>query len=547
MVFPSKLVDLKADTFLLRELLKPCSRNALPTSALFYKRSGKYVSLGFGVHARSCPTKPRQKRFRYVDFRIASGIDRDKDLESENVVVLGLGVSGRAAAELALYRGAYVTGLDDNSKLDLTSWSVPHRFERFSVSLGSDQDSVLANATQLVVSPGVSLQSRAVKRALSMGIPVVSELGFGFQAIPRDSRCAIAAITGTNGKSTVTHFLAQLLRSAGVTAWAGGNLGTPISALSLGMRTGRLSGVQAAVLEVSSFQLEAPSAFRPDAAAVLNLTPDHLERHGSMAAYAAAKCSVFRNMAPGAPAFLPGDDHALTEMALDANPSLSVLGIGRLPGVQLMGRHAAVSIPGLPEFELDLRPLRCSGTHNLVNAAVAAAMAASLRLPGAGPSQLQGGLGRLEMLPHRMQSLGTTHDVEWIDDSKATNVEAAATGIQGLEKPAVVLLGGRAKRLAEGGLGFWRVAGALSCHRAAVAFGEDAPGIAEELCDAGVACILADDLEEAVRVACGLALPGDAILLSPGCSSFDEFVSFEHRGRAFAALKHAYSTEGRSC
>jgi len=319
----------------------------------------------------------------------------------------------------------------------------------------------------------------------------------------------------------------------------GGNFGVPLSELALAQRRGEQSAAQVAVLELSSYQLEVPSGFRPDAAALLNLTPDHLERHRTMEAYAAAKCSVFRHMTPGAAALLPAGDELCHRQAMKANDALAYAEIGRVPGVAVYGMDAVVQLPGVEELHLDLRPLRCPGAHNRVNAAVAAALVAALRLPGVGAAELQAGLGALVGLPHRMQVVGSLRGVTWINDSKATNVDAAFVGINSLEQPAVVLLGGQGKRLEGGALGFARIAAALACHRAVVAFGRDGAEIAEELLAAGLTCSIAEGLEGAVELGMRLAQPGDALLLSPGCASFDGFRSFEHRGDAFVGLLEA--------
>ncbi|XP_075247471.1 UDP-N-acetylmuramoylalanine--D-glutamate ligase-like [Convolutriloba macropyga] len=459
----------------------------------------------------------------------------DLDLEGKAVVVAGLGVSGRAAAELALDRGATVTVVDDNAQLNASSWLAKIDSAHLKIKLGACQPSTLETAQILVLSPGIPLDSSIVQQALECGVPITSELGFAYGAIPTEE-LLLVAVTGTNGKSTVTHFTTMLLNQLGISAWGGGNLGIPLSALALEMRRGCAIGLQVAVVEVSSYQLEVPSSFRPNVAVLLNLSPDHLERHGSMEAYAAAKCSLFRNMRPTDVAMIPAGDIELTQMTQEMNPGLNFLALGGLPGVKLTGRQATVQLSEASDLVLDMHSLKCRGTHNMVNAGVAAALVAALRFPGVDENALQSGLSSLTGLPHRMQVVGELGGIEWINDSKATNIDAAATGIGGLEKPAVVLLGGVAKRAPNGSLGFWRLAEPLTCHRAVVAFGRDGPEIAEELLSVGVTSTVAQSLKEAVVEASQLALPGDAVLLSPGCASFDEFISFENRGEAFVEL-----------
>eukprot|EP00873_Tetraselmis_striata_P011370 jgi/Tetstr1/431634/TSEL_021164.t1 len=461
-----------------------------------------------------------------------------RDIEGQAVVVVGLGVSGRAAVELAADCGAAVVATDsDLAALDgHRAWQAAMEEAGVLFELGAHQPATLRGAAQLVLSPGVPYR-RVIHELAGADVLVHSELGFAWQALP--ATVPAVAVTGTNGKSTVTSFVGQLLVAAGMGAWVGGNFGVPLSELALAQRRGEQSAAQVAVLELSSYQLEVPSGFRPDAAALLNLTPDHLERHRTMEAYAAAKCSVFRHMTPGAAALLPAGDELCHRQAMKANDALAYAEIGRVPGVAVYGMDAVVQLPGVEELHLDLRPLRCPGAHNRVNAAVAAALVAALRLPGVGAAELQAGLGALVGLPHRMQVVGSLRGVTWINDSKATNVDAAFVGINGLEQPAVVLLGGQGKRLEGGALGFARIAAALACHRAVVAFGRDGAEIAEELLAAGLTCSIAEGLEGAVELGMRLAQPGDALLLSPGCASFDGFRSFEHRGDAFVGLLEA--------
>ena len=332
----------------------------------------------------------------------------------------------------------------------------------------------------------------------------------------------------------------------------------------------------ALVVEVSSYQLQLfGGTFAPGAAAVLNLTADHLERHGTLEAYGRCKCNLFRGMGPEAFALLPagggaggGVLRALAAEAFSAAPcggpevgyfqtsdgssggggggggGGSVNGGDFPPGevrAEVEGSCARIVPPGdRPEVFLDLGGLRALGAHNRENAAVAAFLA--LALPGAGASAegLQAEVEALEPPPHRMQQVPGPEgggDIQFVDDSKATNLDAAEMAIRSIERPAVVLLGGLAKRYPGGeGLGFGRLAPLLARHRTAVTFGADGPAIQEELRAAGAACDLEEGLEDALKKAKALARPGDAVLLSPGCASFDSFDSFEHRGRVFAAL-----------
>jgi UDP-N-acetylmuramoylalanine--D-glutamate ligase len=440
------------------------------------------------------------------------------DLAGARVLVVGFGRSGRSAARLALARGARVVAVDlgpDADGLDGVTLELgPHRPERFH------------EADVIVVSPGVPASQPDVAAAVARGTDVVGELGFAARYLTGP----IAAVTGTNGKSTTTHFLGQLLARGGLEPFVGGNLGTPLCDAVL---AGRQFGSFA--VEVSSYQLELPGTFHPKAGVILNLTPDHLGRHGSMEGYAAAKARLFEHMDASDLAVLPDD--ALLRAAADRHGGTRAW-LGAHPGVIRTGRSAAVRLASV-EATFDLAPVTVPGAHNLDNAAAAALLALAL---GAPVAAVQDGLADLRALPHRMQIVAHAGGVWWIDDSKATNLDAARVGISGLERPAVVLLGGQGKPGADGSLGFGALASVLGRHRAVVAFGDSGPVIAAELGKAGVGVTLVTSLDDAVACARDLAQSGEAVLLSPGCASFDAFRNFEHRGEVFAALARGRST-----
>ncbi len=426
-------------------------------------------------------------------------------LEGQRVVVLGLGRSGRAAARLAADRGARVVGVDSSATVD--------PIDGVRMELGACAPQTFAEADLVVVSPGVPPSNPGIQAAERAGVRVVGELGFARWFLPQ--RCI--AITGTNGKSTVTTFVGDLLRRAGWNPFVGGNLGDALS-----LAPGR--GHDALVVEVSSYQLERPAGFRPDVGMILNLTPDHLARHGTMERYAATKASLFTSMNAADLGILPRGDHRLTAAAA-GHPGRRAW-LGGEPGVLRVGSSVRVQLDGR-DYMFDLAELEVAGDHNRANAA--SALLAALAF-GADPDALQAAIPHLRGLPHRMEVV-RRGDVLWINDSKATNVEATAAALAGLERSAVALLGGQAK-----GPGFDALAPLLDRHRAVVTFGSSGPSIARELRDAGVAVTGCSTMEEAVQVARRIALQGDAVLLSPGCASFDAFTDFEDRGRVFADL-----------
>jgi UDP-N-acetylmuramoylalanine--D-glutamate ligase len=439
-------------------------------------------------------------------------------LKGRRVLVVGLGRSGRSAAQLATARGARVVGIDLRTGLDPIDGVVlelgPHRRERFE------------EADTIVVSPGIPLSQPDLRWALGAGKDVIGEIGFALRSLP--AGLPTIAITGTNGKSTVTHFVGQLVGAAGWRPFVGGNLGTPLCDAALRPAA---DAPDSLVIEVSSYQLELAGALKPRAAVILNLTPDHLARHGSMGAYAEAKARLFANMDEDDLAVIPADDERLAAACAGTRAARAVLG-GR-PGVVRRGRQAEIVLP--PPWSsthaVSLDGFAIPGAHNLDNAATAALLAIAA---GAEPDRVAAAIPALTPLAHRMQVVAERGGVVWIDDSKATNVDAARVGIAGLERSAVVLLGGQGKADADGTLGFGALAPALAAHRAVIAFGGDGGRIARELEPHGITARRVAGLRDAVLLAASLARPGDGVLLSPGCASFDEFQDFEHRGDAFA-------------
>lgn len=428
-------------------------------------------------------------------------------LDGQKVTVIGAGLSGRGAARLALSRGAEVV---------LTDAKAGHaELPGATCVFGEHRDEDLVGADTVVVSPGVPPRAPPVQKALAAGVDVVGELGFAYRFLPPE--LPIVAVTGTNGKSSVVSFTGQLFEAARVPAFVGGNLGTPLSELA---REG--APVQVAVVEVSSYQMELPGAFRAHAAAILNLTPDHLARHGTMREYGRMKARVFDRMGPEDLALIPHDDPLLIE--LTENKAARRAWLGAQPGLSWEGE--GVSIMGRP-FTLNTPAL--IGQVPRWNAAVACLLAhragaAALPLEALRPEALR-------PLPHRMEPVGEVEGVLWINDSKATNVEAAVAGVESLDRGAVVLLGGAGKD----GADYARLRVPLTQRaRGVICFGQSGPEIAQAL--EGLVSEQVAGFADAVRVARGMAQAGEALLLSPACASFDEFENFERRGEAFRRL-----------
>uniref|UniRef100_A0A7I4EYU4 UDP-N-acetylmuramoyl-L-alanyl-D-glutamate synthetase n=1 Tax=Physcomitrium patens TaxID=3218 RepID=A0A7I4EYU4_PHYPA len=467
--------------------------------------------------------KQRSSRGNSVVMCLAK--DSRQDLNGETVAVIGLGVSGRSVVKLALSRGANVLALDSNPScvpLEEDSGFEGYDLNRVQTELGPHKRETLLKASQLVLSPGVPVTHPDIAAAIQAGVPAFSELGFAAAALPGNIK--VAAVTGTNGKSTVTTFTSQILRNAGVRTFV-------------------------AVVEVSSYQLELPGSFHPKAAVILNLTPDHLERHKSMEAYGSIKCRVFSRMEASDVAIIPQSDVLLRRLAAMSGSQATRAWMGGLPGVQLDkdARRAIVVVPTTGvEARLYLSSLQAVGTHNAHNAGTAALLALSLDV-GLQSEDIQAAIPHLKAPPHRMEIVHQDDQgVVWVNDSKATNVDSTSVGIRSIVgKKAVVLLGGQAKvGVGSGGLGFGVLVESLQSHRAVVLFGASGLAIEQELRHAGlsITCTYTELFADAVQLAGSLAQPGDAVLLSPGCASFDQFKNFEHRGQVFADLAKVVST-----
>jgi UDP-N-acetylmuramoylalanine--D-glutamate ligase len=434
-------------------------------------------------------------------------------LEGQNVLVLGSGVSGRSAAAFCAREGARVVLADERP--DAEAAGLPRGVE---LRLGAPFPDP-ASFDLVVPSPGVP---PARYRARARRVWGDIELAGRALAVP------IVAVTGTNGKSTTVRLLEAMLRAAGLRARAGGNVGD--AALGL---VGEPLDV--AVLEVSSFQLETIESFRPRVAVLLNVTPDHLDRHGDLAGYLAAKARIFENQA--------GDDVAI----VNADPALDALAArlagrvwrfsARVPmelGACWDGEAVCLRLGGAPE-RLPLEGLpRPSGPlrENLLAALLA------VTALGAEPTKALAALATFRPLPHRTEWVAERAGVTWVNDSKATNPGATAPALALELRPVVWIAGGKDK-----GLDYAELAAArLSGVRRALLIGEAAPRIAAAL-GARVPHETVGSLEAAVARAAELARPGDVVLLSPACASFDQFRNFEHRGDRFRELVLALPEE----
>jgi UDP-N-acetylmuramoylalanine--D-glutamate ligase len=450
-------------------------------------------------------------------------------------VVVGLGASGAAAARLCLRRGARVTGADDKPVERLPEAAA---LQAAGIRLaGGVRDEVLQGADLpdlIVLSPGVPLALPALQRARAAGVPIVGELELA--AVYGPIAAPIVGITGTNGKSTVTSLCGAIAAQTGRPSFCGGNLGTP---LCDAVDTDAAGAGGIVVCEMSSFQLETVDRLRCHAAAVLNLTPDHLDRYPDLHAYGDAKGRVFRHMPGDAARVLSADDPEVRALYVRAQgeAALSSPGVfwfstrgevargGFVRGDELVLRGPFAAGDG--EERYPLSALQLVGRHNQQNA-----LAAFLLMRASGlatQAQVQAAARAFRPLPHRMELVAQVRGVFFYDDSKGTNVDAVVAGLDGFPRPYALIAGGRDKG------GSYAPLAEVMRHgqvRGAVLIGEAAPLIEAAL--RGVTeTVRAGSMDEAVARAAALCQPGDAVVLSPACSSYDMFRDYAHRAAVF--------------
>jgi UDP-N-acetylmuramoylalanine--D-glutamate ligase len=401
-----------------------------------------------------------------------------------NYLVLGLARSGQAAALALRRRGEEVIGVDASQDIDVSRLAEAG----VEIHLGTEEERLLDGVETLIKSPGVPGETPLVLAARARGIPVWSELELGSQLLENP----IVGVTGTNGKTTTSELLGVMLGAA-----VAGNVGRPLSDLD-----GRIEPGEVVVCEVSSFQLEDVHEFKPHVALLLNLEPDHLDRHGSIEAYRAAKLRIFENQDEGDVAVVP-------------------VGFDDIPG-------RAERIEFEPSDPLPAEPL-IPGAHNRENAAAATAAARALGIPAA---RIAEALETFPGVAHRLEPVAEAGGVRYVNDSKATNTAAARRAVTAYDEPLHVILGGRGK-----GESYTELAHEMAGRvRRAYLIGETAAAMAVELELAGVDHEVSGDLETAVRTAANNAKPGEVVLLAPACASYDQFHDFEERGDAFRRI-----------
>ena len=436
-------------------------------------------------------------------------------VSGQHVVVVGAARSGVAAAELLVSRGARVTLTDTRATFD----EAPRlRAAGVALALGGHADGVFDTADLVVLSPGVPADLPALEALRQRGVPVIGELELAWRWL----KGKVIAITGTKGKSTTTTLIGRILETAGLPTLVGGNIGNALSAHVALSTPDTLH-----VVEVSSFQLETSDTFHPWIAVLMNFSADHLDRHGTLEAYGAAKSRLFMHQTPDDWAIVNDDDDAALALARSGRAArFDFSRLGQLDeGIVVHDRQIVRRQHGESEVLMPLSAIRLLGPH-LVDDVLAAAAVATL--VGVEPSVMRDAIESFHGLEHALEPAGDVGGVRFVNDSKATNIEAARRAIESFESGVVAILGGRFK----GGDFADLKEPARSRVTAVIAIGE-AREMVREVFGSDVPVYDAASMGEAVRAAFAAAAPGGVVLLAPGCASFDMFKDYAERGRIF--------------
>jgi UDP-N-acetylmuramoylalanine--D-glutamate ligase len=446
------------------------------------------------------------------------------DLNKKRVLVVGLGRSGVASALFLKSRGARVTVSDAKSEDQLPD-EIPALLDQgIAVETGGHGERTFQNQDLIVVSPGVPVDSQALNQARAFGAPVIGEIELACEFLPG----RIVAITGSNGKTTTTTLIGEILAKSGVKTLVGGNIGTP--AISL---VPEATAETAVVLEVSSFQLETIRSFHPAITVVLNVTPDHLDRHRTFAAYVNAKARIFENQTSDDFAVLNADDPTCVEMAARTRAQVfwfSRKNLGEkgafVKDAQLTFRRDNSDFDIMPVAEVPLK-----GAHNLENVLASICAAA---LMGCDPVRIRDAVRQFKAVEHRLEFVATAQGVDYYNDSKATNVDATIKALESFPANVHLILGGKDKG------SDYTLLNELLRERVKCVY---TIGAAAEKIESQIRgpkkVVSSGTIESAVRQASDSAVPGDIVLLAPACASFDQFQNYEHRGRIFKELVRA--------
>ncbi|NJD69250.1 MAG: UDP-N-acetylmuramoyl-L-alanine--D-glutamate ligase [Candidatus Methylomirabilota bacterium] len=440
------------------------------------------------------------------------------DLAGKQAVVVGLARSGQAACRVLLKQGAVVIGTDRRDEHEIGADLSSLERDGVRLELGERYLRALPWADCVVVSPGIDLREPPFRRLRDAGIPLIGEVELAY----RCSEATFIGVTGTNGKSTTTTLLGVILKEAVLPAHVAGNIGTPLCGVAPSLAAGEY-----VVTELSSFQLETIEAFRPRVAVLLNLAPDHLDRYDQVEAYYRAKARIFENQQPSDVAVINADDPLVLQAVVQTRGrTLSFSRTRALAeGAYVEDDQLVLVLDGRREALCRVSDLRIRGVHNLENALAAGLAAAAI---GASLASIRTALTSFEGLEHRLEFVAEIGGVRYVNDSKGTNVGAVVRSLESFAEPIVLIAGGRDKH------GDFAPLLPLVGERVKrlILIGE-AAGVMRRALVSASAIEEAPTLEEAVRRAAAVASPGEVVLLSPACASFDMFTDFEERGRVF--------------
>jgi len=452
-------------------------------------------------------------------------------LKDKSVLVLGLGETGLSMLRWLSAQGARLRAADSRNNPPGLAEAKKYVIEQ-PIHCGAFSDELFIGVELIAISPGVPLRDPAVARAVTSGIPVVGDIELFAQSLPKDHRPHVLAITGSNGKTTVTSMVEHLCKACGKDVVAAGNISPAVLDVVLERGVNK-PGVW--VLELSSFQLETTSSLNADAATVLNISEDHLDRYAGITEYSAAKARIFAGCGVQV---VNRDDARCMSLARKECKTIT-FGLGQPDSPDDFGiarDGGEIWLVQGKQRLLEAGALQLAGLHNVANALAALALSRAIDLP---MRTLIDALRSFKGLPHRVQRVDEIGGITYYDDSKGTNVGATIAALQGLGCKAVLIAGGEGK-----GQDFAPLNPAVAQHaRAVVLIGRDAPMIAAALNGCGVKVARAQDMSDAVHQAARLAQSGDAVLLSPACASFDMFRNYEHRAEVFVQAVQALRRE----
>jgi UDP-N-acetylmuramoylalanine--D-glutamate ligase len=451
----------------------------------------------------------------------AVGRELSMQLKNKTVLVFGAGKSGISATRLLQRQNAEVILYDSNDKLTLKDFADKVNTDKqFQLVTGELSEEIISSIALCVISPGVAIDHPEIVRIADKGVTIWGEIELAY----RYAKGKIIGITGTNGKTTTTSLVGEIMNTYFNEVYVVGNIGNPYTDIAM-----KTSEQAVSVIELSSFQLETIHEFKPDVSAILNITPDHLNRHHTMENYIAMKENIAKNQTPQEVCVLNYEDEILREMGKRLNTRVLYYSSARAleNGLYLAGDDIYYSVSGKKEFVCNVNDLKIIGKHNYENAMAAVGIAIHMGIP---MEYIHNALIQFRAVEHRIEYVEKIHGVTYYNDSKGTNPDASIKAIQAMKAPTILIAGGYDKQIA---FDEWIDAfeDKVKC---LVLLGQTRELIAETARRHGFdQIIMVNDLKEAVRISAQKAVPGDVVLLSPACASWGMFDNYEQRGRLF--------------